>query len=600
MGVSYSNVESDERSPIKVNSPEDVLNYLLNTNTFGRKYQLNEMKAFSSSILVKKYKKDDILFEIGEDSSSFLFLALGKVSLLLEDNKPLKHLAEGDVVGGYDFVKDDKRRVSAICRSSCILFEISRENLKTISNLEAAEPILTYLKGIEMIPNIDEFKDMILLSNLEPSNNELVAQLLTGHTYPKGTTLLQEQQLSDKCYFIMKGEVVATLNDSNGFLRELSTVSIGGCIGERSLMADKEPASCTITSLTEVEVLTLKKIDFRKLLEISPKMLSVLKRRKTHFTTIQTLLDEMPVFKDLVQRKKLKLGYCVKKQIYKNEEIVLEQNQLRQTKERYLYIVIDGTAEIIRNGEKIGEVSRGKFFGEISLLNPETMNQATIKAKEGLQCYLLSKSAFTNIFANERVLLAEIIIKILAKKSPLSVLLKHPITRKSLEEHCKQEFSAENVEFWTEVDELESIGRITLSDRAMDALAIDGSIMKNKKKKILKEKATYLIENFIMEESTNEVNIHGDTRTELTDKFNKQEFSFDMFAEAKETVFLLLNNDTFARFKRSLKFTGALRKIHSYNTDTKEFTGKVDPQLFFELLKTDSGVFGEEVTKKVF
>jgi CRP-like cAMP-binding protein len=54
-----------------------------------------------------------------------------------------------------------------------------------------------------------------------------------------------------------------------------------------------------------------------------------------------------------------------------------------------LYVIEDGTAEVLQNGERIAELGPGEFFGEMGVLEGKQRN-ATVKAATPMKLFTLS------------------------------------------------------------------------------------------------------------------------------------------------------------------------------------------------------------------
>ncbi len=64
------------------------------------------------------------------------------------------------------------------------------------------------------------------------------------------------------------------------------------------------------------------------------------------------------------------------------------------------FIIIDGEATVTRDGEDLGTVGSGDFFGEIALLEP-VKRTATVTASTPLRFFIISQSAFDSVLATD-------------------------------------------------------------------------------------------------------------------------------------------------------------------------------------------------------
>ena len=67
---------------------------------------------------------------------------------------------------------------------------------------------------------------------------------------------------------------------------------------------------------------------------------------------------------------------------------------------REFFIVVSGTADVVRQGRQIDELKPGQFFGEIALIDhgPRT---ATVRSKTAMRCLVLSAGQFQNVLQQD-------------------------------------------------------------------------------------------------------------------------------------------------------------------------------------------------------
>ncbi len=64
------------------------------------------------------------------------------------------------------------------------------------------------------------------------------------------------------------------------------------------------------------------------------------------------------------------------------------------------FIIVDGEARVSRDGENLGTVRGGDFFGEIALLEP-VKRTATVTAETPLSLFVVSRQAFDTVVATD-------------------------------------------------------------------------------------------------------------------------------------------------------------------------------------------------------
>ena len=121
-----------------------------------------------------------------------------------------------------------------------------------------------------------------LLSGLEPTELERIAQVAIPRAFPKGARIFHEGDRSDACYVIRSGEVRVTREHPDGRAIALATLGPGELVGELAML-DGGVRSASVETLTEVELLAVAATDMKGLLErnaqITAKLVVALTKR---------------------------------------------------------------------------------------------------------------------------------------------------------------------------------------------------------------------------------------------------------------------------------------------------------------------------------
>jgi CRP-like cAMP-binding protein len=108
-----------------------------------------------------------------------------------------------------------------------------------------------------------------LFSSLSDDALQQVAALFRWEGHPAGTIICQQGEPGGTLYLIHKGVVSVRQADIKGIERPLKQLGPDDSFGETSLLTG-EPRDATIRALQDVELYTLDKEDFEKLLETRP------------------------------------------------------------------------------------------------------------------------------------------------------------------------------------------------------------------------------------------------------------------------------------------------------------------------------------------
>ncbi len=121
-----------------------------------------------------------------------------------------------------------------------------------------------------------------LLSGLEPSELERIAQVAIPRSFPKGARIFHEGDRSDACYVIRAGEVRVTREHPDGRAIALATLGPGELVGELAML-DGGVRSASVETLSEVDLLAVAATDMKGLLErnaqITAKLVVALTKR---------------------------------------------------------------------------------------------------------------------------------------------------------------------------------------------------------------------------------------------------------------------------------------------------------------------------------
>jgi len=129
--------------------------------------------------------------------------------------------------------------------------------------------------------------------------------------------------------------------------------------------------------------------------------------------------------------------------------------------------------------------------------------------------------------------------KLLAEHvNDLRKVLRIPLARDYLKQYLVHELSEENLMFWLDVEKYKKVPVSSREEVAMD-----------------------IYNNYIAEESVLQVNIDGDCAQVITEMINKGEFTPNIFFEAQDWVFRLMETHSFPRFLRSHQYSTLIERM---------------------------------------
>ena len=105
---------------------------------------------------------------------------------------------------------------------------------------------------------------------------------------------------------------------------------------------------------------------------------------------LEQQLASVPLLAGLETRVRRRLAEIGKRRTYAADEAIVREGSTGTA----LYVVLKGRGRVERNGEIIGQVATGDFFGELALIE-EHPRSATVVAAEETDCLLFPAWEFT-------------------------------------------------------------------------------------------------------------------------------------------------------------------------------------------------------------
>src|SRR4029078_3376754 len=110
-----------------------------------------------------------------------------------------------------------------------------------------------------------------LFTKLEDAELQRFAELTREKSYPKGSVILFEDDPGDSLFVVRDGRVKVVLIGEDGREVILGVLGVGEYFGELSLIDDR-PRSAHVIAMEDSNLLVLRREDFRKRVESSPRV----------------------------------------------------------------------------------------------------------------------------------------------------------------------------------------------------------------------------------------------------------------------------------------------------------------------------------------
>jgi CRP/FNR family cyclic AMP-dependent transcriptional regulator len=116
----------------------------------------------------------------------------------------------------------------------------------------------------------DQLRRTWLFAELSEPELEALARIAVGRSFKRGAIVMRQGDTEDMdLYCVMKGHLKVTRSDRHGDELFINLLHPGDHIGEIALL-DGGPRSATVQALDACELLSIRRLDFMRILNLSP------------------------------------------------------------------------------------------------------------------------------------------------------------------------------------------------------------------------------------------------------------------------------------------------------------------------------------------
>ncbi len=207
-----------------------------------------------------------LLFRPGDQARLTYYLLAGELLLQSIDGQE-QRLQAGSEASCHPLSPSLPRlhEARALTDVSVLALDTATLNRLLTWRLAYQDLLLELGQNHEEVEWLERLLENPLFAKVPPSNVRAMLERLQRIELPAGSTVLQEGDAGDSCYFLKNGraEVIRGAGSAQQVLAELE---IGACFGEEALLADS-PRNATVTMLEDGTVLRLDRQDFFALLK---------------------------------------------------------------------------------------------------------------------------------------------------------------------------------------------------------------------------------------------------------------------------------------------------------------------------------------------
>ena len=342
----------------------------------------HQLHSIVNNMHLKKCNQDMTIIKEGDEGDRLFIIVKGTV-VVSEGGKEIRKLGTNDFFGELSVLFSDKRTVSIVTESKCLLIEISTESL--IDSLG------------------ENFKDILLF--------ELTKRAFTEHSFCK-VFLRNEyvQVIYQLCSERHHQDGTVVINGKNDKIE--SRIMI--IVIEGSLMAVKNGVEQEVAGRGQVycnfdhasaEMIVAKKST--KTLEISfgELLAKVGETNSEKFIIklkIASQLKALDSFKEISDEKISKLVEQMEEEpIFKNGDVIFKEGEVGDK----FYFILKGLVSVSLNGKFMRKIEENNFFGEMALILDPIRSATVVVDSDTVQMYSMSKEAFLSQVDNEQLLI---------------------------------------------------------------------------------------------------------------------------------------------------------------------------------------------------
>ncbi|GMH60202.1 hypothetical protein TrRE_jg3770 [Triparma retinervis] len=237
----------------------------------------HQLTVLADAVSLITYSPNDTIIKKGDVGNIFFMIKTGSVVCTeLSGNAKSQKLGAGDYFGERSLITDEPRAATVVAETACTVMALDRHDF---------EEILGDMKALlESNLNLRILSSVPILSKLNDSELQAVADLMHSESYKSGTKIIKEGDPGKAFYIIQHGECLAKTGEK--VLRKLHD---GDVFGEMALLND-EPRVCDVIADGDVHLYELDKAAFNRILGSLKDIMkrTVSKRTKQNAKTAKT------------------------------------------------------------------------------------------------------------------------------------------------------------------------------------------------------------------------------------------------------------------------------------------------------------------------
>lgn len=218
---------------------------------------------------VCRYVSGDVLFSLGDQDNTTIYLLSGKVELSDETGNR-RTVSAGDTASWHPLEHVQPRRSTARAVGDVSVVRFDSFRLDTILSWDqSAGYVILDINANSAYQNDREWMIRLLKSKLfhrvPPSNILGIFIRLKANRHKEGERIIRQGEVADCCYILKEGVCEVSINIGEGEPTSVAMLEEGEWFGEEALLSGK-PRNATVSMATDGVLMRLDRQDFDALL----------------------------------------------------------------------------------------------------------------------------------------------------------------------------------------------------------------------------------------------------------------------------------------------------------------------------------------------
>lgn len=354
---------------------KELIRKALKENFVFNSLSADELNQIVNAMQSHSVRPQTNIIQQGEDGDFFYIIEKGLFSIIVDGTQLDKTLEMGQSFGELALMYDAPRAATIQANTAADLFKLDRKTFRYIlakASAGASEDIMNTLKKVPILSG--------LTSNQVSKLTDAVEML----TYSPGDSIFKKGDAGNIFYIIKSGKILISDFGVGSAFKD-HTISAGEYFGERALLTG-EPRAASATCALDGETVLIA-LDRKNFTSILGPLNDLLDENMN-----MRIIKNINIFADMSEAEKNAVLKAFTFETFNAGSTIIKENSVGDK----FYIIKNGSASVSSNGQDIGELAQGTYFGEMALMNND-VRKATVVASSKVECFVLNRAAFQKI-----------------------------------------------------------------------------------------------------------------------------------------------------------------------------------------------------------